>query len=126
VAELNVNLKHGNLHLNRGNMRSISIIGFLGILLAVVAGCSRQSDQEVVVYTSVDQVFSEPVFRAFEQLSGIRVRAVFDTEETKSTGILNRLIAERRLSGHRSFPTGSGAASATACLRGASPLPALS
>jgi ABC-type molybdate transport system substrate-binding protein len=31
-------------------MRSISIIGFLGILLAVVAGCSRQSDQEVVVY----------------------------------------------------------------------------
>jgi len=76
-------------------MRSISIIGLLGILLAVVVGCSRQADQEVVVYTSVDQVFSEPVFRVFEQLSGIRVRAVFDTEETKSTGILNRLIAER-------------------------------
>jgi iron(III) transport system substrate-binding protein len=46
------------------------------------------------VYTSVDQVFSEPVFRAFEAASGIRVRAVFDTEETKSTGVLNRLIAE--------------------------------
>jgi iron(III) transport system substrate-binding protein len=47
-----------------------------------------------VVYTSVDQVFSEPVFRAFESASGIRVKAVFDTEETKSTGVLNRLIAE--------------------------------
>jgi len=47
-------------------MRSISIIGLLGILLAVGVGCSRQSDQEIVVYTSVDQVFSEPVFRAFE------------------------------------------------------------
>jgi iron(III) transport system substrate-binding protein len=49
---------------------------------------------EVVVYTSVDQVFSEPVFRAFDEKSGIRVRAVYDTEETKSTGVLNRLIAE--------------------------------
>jgi iron(III) transport system substrate-binding protein len=48
----------------------------------------------VFVYTSVDQVFSEPVFRAFERESGIRVRAVFDTEETKSTGVVNRLIAE--------------------------------
>jgi len=50
--------------------------------------------REVVVYTSVDQVFSEPVLRAFEQESGIAVRAVFDTEETKSTGVLNRLVAE--------------------------------
>jgi iron(III) transport system substrate-binding protein len=41
-------------------------------------------------------VFSEPVFRAFERETGIRVRAVFDTEETKSTGVLNRLIAESR------------------------------
>lgn len=62
------------------------------VMLAVV-GC-KSSSGEVVVYTSVDQVFSEPVFRAFERDTGIRVRAVFDTEETKSTGVLNRLIAE--------------------------------
>ena len=61
-------------------------------LLAALA-CSSKAP-EVVVYTSVDQVFSEPVFRAFERQSGVRVRAVFDTEETKSTGVLNRLIAE--------------------------------
>ncbi len=48
----------------------------------------------VVVYTSVDQVFSEPVLKRFEKKTGIRVRAVYDTEETKSTGVLNRLIAE--------------------------------
>ena len=48
----------------------------------------------VVVYTSVDQVFSEPVFQRFGKETGIRVRAVYDTEETKSTGVLNRLIAE--------------------------------
>ena len=69
-----------------------------GVTLAVslgmaAAGCGQRT-RDVVVYTSVDQVFSEPVFRAFERESGIHVRAVFDTEETKSTGVLNRLIAE--------------------------------
>ena len=69
------------------------------LLLALLAlgagpvGC-RSKGSEVVAYTSVDQVFSEPVFRAFEGQSSIRVRGVFDTEETKSTGVLNRLIAE--------------------------------
>jgi iron(III) transport system substrate-binding protein len=63
--------------------------------MALFGGCSRGA-REVVAYTSVDQVFSEPVFRAFERQSGVRVRAVFDTEETKSTGVLNRLIAEAK------------------------------
>ena len=47
------------------------------------------------MYVSTDRVFSEPVLRAFEQRTGIRVNAVYDTEETKSTGLANRLIAER-------------------------------
>ncbi len=76
------------------DMKRIHTISILGILLVILAGCSQQSGQEVVVYTSVDQVFSEPVFRAFERASGVRVRAVYDTEEAKSTGVLNRLIAE--------------------------------
>jgi iron(III) transport system substrate-binding protein len=49
----------------------------------------------VTVYVSTDRVFSEPVLRAFEQRSGIRVNAVYDTEETKSTGLANRLLAEK-------------------------------
>jgi iron(III) transport system substrate-binding protein len=61
--------------------------------MAAALGCKSESKQ-VVVYTSVDQVFSEPIFREFERQTGIEVRAVFDTEETKSTGVLNRLIAE--------------------------------
>ena len=91
-------------------------IGFslaLGALL--LAACSPRGRREVVVYTSVDQVFSEPVLRAFEQDAGVRVRAVFDTEETKSTGVLNRLITEagfdaRALRGrvHGEPPVGRG------------------
>jgi iron(III) transport system substrate-binding protein len=64
----------------------------LVIVFALVA--CKSSAREVVVYTSVDQPFSQPVFAAFEAQTGIKVRAVYDTEETKSTGVLNRLIAE--------------------------------
>ena len=62
--------------------------------LAAALSCGKARTDEVVVYTSVDQVFSEPVFRFCEAQTNIRVRALFDTEETKSTGVLNRLIAE--------------------------------
>jgi len=73
--------------------RSLTRLAAVVAELLLACGCGRRA-REVVVYTSVDQVFSEPVFRAFERESGIPVRAVFDTEETKSTGALNRLIAE--------------------------------
>lgn len=66
-------------------------------LAAFLGSCSDGRSPpagEVVAYTSVDQVYAEPVFRRFEEQTGIRVRGVFDTEETKSTGVLNRLIAE--------------------------------
>jgi len=49
----------------------------------------------VVVYASEDQVFSEPILKDFERDTGIRVKAVYDTEETKGTGIMNRLLAEK-------------------------------
>lgn len=51
--------------------------------------------EEVVVYVSQDQVFSEPVLKQFEKDTGIRVKAVYDTEEAKATGVMNRLIAEQ-------------------------------
>jgi len=71
---------------------ALPCLGSLGIALGVAA-CGGGAP-EVVVYTSVDEVVSEPVLRGFEARSGIAVRAVYDTEETKSTGVLNRLVAE--------------------------------
>jgi iron(III) transport system substrate-binding protein len=68
-----------------------------GILLAALfsSACQeRATPSEVIAYTSVDQVFSEPVFRHCQERIGLVVRGIFDTEETKSTGVLNRLIAE--------------------------------
>jgi len=54
-----------------------------------------RNDNVVVVYVSHDQVFSEPILKDFERETGIRVKAVYDTEETKSAGAMNRLIAEK-------------------------------
>jgi iron(III) transport system substrate-binding protein len=67
-----------------------------GLLLAAALGaCTRAPATTVVVYTSEDQVFAEPILRDFERSSGIAVRAVYDTEETKSTGVALRIVAER-------------------------------
>src|SRR2546426_9103295 len=68
--------------------------------LVVVAGaglraCHSRAAQEVVVYTSVDDVVARPIAERFEKETGITVQLVPDTEETKSTGLLNRLITEK-------------------------------
>jgi len=68
---------------------------FISVFVYMIAlyGCS--SPDEVVVYVSEDQVFSEPILRDFQQETGISVRAVYDTEEAKGTGVMNRLLAEK-------------------------------
>ena len=74
-------------------MKNLNIIIILFILLITTA-CNNNIN-EVVVYTTVDQIFSEPILKDFEKKTGIVVKVVYDTEETKSTGVLNRLIAEK-------------------------------
>jgi iron(III) transport system substrate-binding protein len=64
-------------------------------LIPILISCQPTSSRTVVVYVSEDQVFSEPILKDFERDSGITVKSVFDTEESKSTGVTNRLIAEK-------------------------------
>ncbi len=65
----------------------------------LVGACNRQQKSkpvdEVTIYVATDRVFSEPILRGYEQKSGVRVNVVYDTEETKSTGLANRLLAEK-------------------------------
>lgn len=56
---------------------------------------TKVRQNEVVVYVSVDQIFSEPILKKFEKETSIKVRAVYDTESTKTIGLVNRLIAEK-------------------------------
>ena len=76
------------------------LLACVTLLPAFACGGGSREEQPtqsrtVTAYVSTDRVFSEPVLRAFEQHTGVRVNAVYDTEETKSTGLANRLLAER-------------------------------
>src|SRR5918994_6298397 len=85
-------------------MHATTRVGVLGTFIAVaivaVVACrspepAQNTARTVTVYVSTDRVFSEPVLREYERRSGVTVNAVYDTEETKSTGLANRLIAEK-------------------------------
>ena len=58
--------------------------------------CTDNNPQnEVVIYTSVDQVFSSQILKEFEEETGIHVSAVYDTEASKAVGLEKRLLAEK-------------------------------
>jgi iron(III) transport system substrate-binding protein len=67
----------------------VSSFGFLYV------GCDRSSSPEVVLYTSVDQPYADPIVKQFEKDTGIKVRLVTDTEASKSVGLAERLRAEK-------------------------------
>ncbi len=69
---------------------------FLELLAVLVCtGCGPR-ERSVVAYVSVDQIYSEPILQAFERESGIRVRAVYDVEAAKTTGLTTRLASEKQ------------------------------
>jgi iron(III) transport system substrate-binding protein len=76
---------------------TITLILFVLIAVEVMLlpACQSKIRPEVVIYASVDQIYSEPILKKFETESGITVLPVFDVEATKTTGMVNRLIAEK-------------------------------
>ena len=66
-----------------------------GALLVSGCGGAERSTREVVAYVSADRPFSEPILQEYQRRTGVRVNVVYDTEETKSTGLANRLLAEK-------------------------------
>lgn len=90
-------------------MKSKKVLLLVGILaLGTFVGCgesatSTSSDSsttdshvssEVVIYTAVEQQYCQPLFDMFEQETGIKVLPVYDSEANKTTGLVNRIIAE--------------------------------
>ena len=70
-----------------------TLLIFLSLLLSLTTGCGLQ--KSIIVYTAVDQVFSEPMLAKFTEETGIIVKPVFDVEAAKTTGLVNKLIAEK-------------------------------
>ncbi len=61
----------------------------------IVTGVTRKAEDAVVIYAAQDQVYAEPILKEFERQTGIKVRAIYDSEATKTVAIANRLLAER-------------------------------
>jgi iron(III) transport system substrate-binding protein len=72
----------------------------MGVGLGVLMGCGRGDDDaggakaHVVVYSSLDREFSEPVLEAYAKEAGVKVSPKFDIESTKTVGLTNLIIAE--------------------------------
>ncbi|HYD01444.1 MAG TPA: extracellular solute-binding protein [Phycisphaerales bacterium] len=72
----------------------------LALLLAfalLLPACSRKSepDKGVVLYSSIDAGVIKPILDAYTKRTGVRVDLVADTETTKTTGLINRLVTEK-------------------------------
>jgi len=66
------------------------------VILIAALGCSRENSiKEIVIYTSVDQVYSSQIFKDFEKQTGVKVLAVYDTEASKAVGLEKRLLMEK-------------------------------
>lgn len=76
-------------------MKKLATLVLLGMVLIFSYACSMTEKNEIVIYTSVDQVYSEPIFNLFEKETGIKVKAVYDVESQKTTGMASRLEAEK-------------------------------
>lgn len=65
-------------------------------LVSLLTSCKKQNSatNEVVLYCSVDQEFAEPIIKQFEERTGIKVLDRYDTEASKTVGLVNRLKAE--------------------------------
>lgn len=78
-------------------MRRICLLGMAllaSLLFGLAPACSKSRERSVVIYTSFDEMYSRPILEDFERRTGIRVLPVYDTEVSKTTGLVTRLIAE--------------------------------
>ena len=77
------------------NRRLPVIAGIVVLLVACCAFSMSSTGDALVVYCAHDSIYSEQLLREFEEASGIEVAIRFDTEATKSLGLVNLLLKER-------------------------------
>jgi len=70
----------------------VFVLLLVGLLLTA---CRPAANEEVVVYTALDQEFSESHFDTYRNLTGVEVVAKFDTEANKTVGLTEAILAER-------------------------------
>ena len=63
-----------------------------------LSGPSRDASdlKSLVVYCAHDSVYADAILKDFEKQTGIRIDVRYDTEATKSLGLVNLIVAERQ------------------------------
>jgi iron(III) transport system substrate-binding protein len=74
----------------RAGWKRLALLSVIG-----VCGCAESLPPEVVVYTALDQEFSQRIFDDFTRESATIVRPKYDTESTKTVGLVQTILAER-------------------------------
>ena len=74
--------------------------GFVVVSGAVAAGLVASvflwpKEEGVVIYCATDDVIAAPILEEFERTSGIHVKPVYDTEQSKTVSLANKLKFER-------------------------------
>ncbi len=79
----------------RQRLLPVCVLATLAGLCHVIIGCRSEGPVPLVVYCAHDSIFSEEILRRFERETGIPISIRFDTEATKSLGLVQQLIAEK-------------------------------
>ncbi len=72
----------------------VIIVACLFFCLPSCKKSPQQNYRKVVLYCSVDQAIAEPIIAEFEKQTGIDVLPRFDTEASKTVGLVQRIRAE--------------------------------
>lgn len=73
---------------------TLAVVVIAGVALAWLSGAFSPPDP-LVVYCAHDEEFSAPILRKFTEQTGIPLEVRYDTEATKSLGLVNLLLQER-------------------------------
>lgn len=90
-------VRAGRLRAQRARRMAAAMVVAV-IVLGVAAGrrgCTTDTRDTVVIYVAHDEMYSRPILDEFERETGLRVLAQYDTEASKTTGLVNRILAER-------------------------------
>jgi len=65
--------------------------------IILLSGCQStpQSQNRVVLYCSVDDVYARPIIAELEKKTGLQIEALYDVEAAKTAGLANRIRGEK-------------------------------
>jgi iron(III) transport system substrate-binding protein len=81
--------------MNRPRISALPVsLALAASAILIFTGCRQNLASTVVIYTSQDQEYAEPILTEFTRQTGIKALAVYDSESAKTVGLVNRLMAE--------------------------------